>query len=69
MEVAVAALASVDAARDAWWRFMLNTFPEFGLYSYVFWAVIVAGYLLGGGLFYLLDYFDLFPQYKIQQKV
>jgi len=57
----------ISGVREVWWRWMTSNFSEFALFSYVFYFYVTMGYILGGGTFYLVDHFDLFPQYKIQK--
>lgn len=50
----------------AFWRFMLNTFSSWGLYTWVFYVLVLSAYFIGGGIFAIVDFFDLAPKYKIQ---
>lgn len=53
----------------AFWRFMLNTFSSWGLYTWVFYVLVLSAYFIGGGIFAIVDFFDLAPKYKIQPAV
>jgi hypothetical protein len=62
-------LADVVGVREMWWRWMASNFNDFALFSYVFYAYLISGYILVGGFLFLIDHFNLFPQYKIQKGV
>mgnify|MGYP001090669265 CR=1 FL=1 len=68
-ETITSLLIEVGGVREIWWRWMLANFSDFALFSYVFYAYVVAGYAVVGGFFFILDHFDLFQQYKIQKEV
>ncbi len=51
------------------WSFMLRTFTPHSLFTWTFWCVLILSYFIGGGLFAVIDMFNLFPQYKIQPTV
>eukprot|EP01087_Luapelamoeba_hula_P022612 TRINITY_DN8156_c0_g1_i1.p1 TRINITY_DN8156_c0_g1~~TRINITY_DN8156_c0_g1_i1.p1 ORF type:complete len:347 (+),score=38.71 TRINITY_DN8156_c0_g1_i1:24-1043(+) len=53
--------------RQAWWGWMMDTFGEYALYSYIFWVAIVLGYLVLGGVYGVIDYTNIFHRWKIQQ--
>lgn len=53
----------------SFWRFMLNNFTYWGLYTWVFYVLVLTAYFLGGGIFAIVDFFDLAPKYKIQPAV
>lgn len=53
----------------SFWRFMLDNFSSYGLYTWVFYVLVLAAYFVGGGFFAIIDFFDLAPKYKIQPKV
>ena len=50
------------------WSWMLRHCSEFSLYTWLFYVIIVSAYFFGGGLFFIIDYYDLAPQYKLQPK-
>jgi len=60
-------LNDVVGVREMWWRWMASNFNDFALFSYVFYACLISGYIIVGGFFFLIDHFNVFPQYKIQK--
>jgi len=48
------------------WGALLGTFGGFAMHTWVFYICLVSTYLLGGGFCAIIDFLDLFPQYKIQ---
>jgi len=45
---------------------MTKQFSEFSLMTWVFYLCLISAYVFGGAFFGVMDYFNLFPQYKIQ---
>ena len=48
---------------------MLNNFTYYGLYTWVFYVLVLGCYFLGGGIFAAIDFLDLAPKYKLQPAV
>lgn len=51
------------------WRFMLSNFSSYGLYTWVFYILVIAAYFIGGGFFAAIDFLDLASKYKLQPTV